>query len=127
VGVTPRSVHDERAAVLADCFGKGFRPILNNDVPPATLTGQSGVEGWSIRVVAILECGDDNVALETGFTLHKVMRKKRCENGLRKGYYGLALDGAAVDGDISEVRKELLGTVLRLDKLEQLRRIVNEL
>jgi len=41
--------------------------------------------------------------------------------------YGLALDGAAINGDISEVCEELLSTVLRLHKFEQLRCIVDEL
>jgi hypothetical protein len=41
--------------------------------------------------------------------------------------YALAFDGAAVDGNISEVCKEFLGTVLRLNQLEQLGRIVDEL
>jgi hypothetical protein len=39
----------------------------------------------------------------------------------------LALDRAAIDGNISEVRKELLSAVLRLHKFEQLGRIVDEL
>jgi hypothetical protein len=42
-------------------------------------------------------------------------------------YYGLALDGATVNGNVSEVRKELLGAVLRLYKFEQLLRIIDEL
>ena len=41
--------------------------------------------------------------------------------------YGLALDGAAIDGDVSEVCKELLSAVLSLHKFEQVGRIVNEL
>ena len=41
--------------------------------------------------------------------------------------YSLALDGAAIDGDVSEVCKELLSAVLRLHKFEQVGRIVDEL
>jgi hypothetical protein len=48
-------------------------------------------------------------------------------NNSRGKVYGLALDGAAIDGDISEVCKELLSAVLRLHKFEQLGRIVDEL
>ena len=48
-------------------------------------------------------------------------------HNLRGVSYGLALDGAAIDGNISEVRKELLSAVLRLHKFEQLGRIVDEL
>ena len=44
-----------------------------------------------------------------------------------KEYYGLALNRAAVNGDVSEVRKELLGAVLRLHKLEQLRCVIDKL
>ena len=47
--------------------------------------------------------------------------------GREKEIYGLALDGATIDGDVSEICKELLGAVLRLYELEQLRRIVDEL
>lgn len=76
MGVTPRSVHDECAGVLADCLGKGFRPILNDDVPPTAFTWETSVEGGTVRVIAVLERGDDNLALETGFTLYKVIRRK---------------------------------------------------
>jgi hypothetical protein len=47
-------------------------------------------------------------------------------NNSRGEDYGLALDGAAIDGDISEVRKELLSAVLRLHKFEQVGCIVDE-
>ncbi len=50
-----------------------------------------------------------------------------CDNNSREESYGLALDGAAIDGEVSEICKELLGTILRLHKLEQLGRIVDEL
>lgn len=40
------------------------------------------------------------------------------DNILREESYGLALNGATVDGDISEVCKDFLGTVLRLHELE---------
>jgi hypothetical protein len=41
--------------------------------------------------------------------------------------YGLAFDGATVDGDVSEICKELLSAILRLHEFKQLRRIVDEL
>jgi len=44
-----------------------------------------------------------------------------------KEIYALALDRAAVNGDVSKVCKELLSAVLCLYKLEQLRRVVDEL
>jgi hypothetical protein len=48
-------------------------------------------------------------------------------NNSRGEDYGLALDGAAIDGDISKVCKKLLSAVQRLHKFEQLGRIVDEL
>jgi len=41
--------------------------------------------------------------------------------------YGLALDGAPIDGDVSKVCEEFLGAVLRLHKSKQLRGIIDEL
>ncbi len=90
MGITPRSVHDECAGVLADCLGESFRPMLNDDVPPTTFAGETGVEGGAIGVVAVLERGDDDLVLETRFALHnKVMRTSRDnrqgEGNLRSG------------------------------------------
>jgi hypothetical protein len=48
-------------------------------------------------------------------------------NDSRGERYRLALDGAAIDGDVSEVCKELLSAVLCLHKFKQLGRIVDEL
>jgi len=41
--------------------------------------------------------------------------------------YDLSLNGASVDGKVSEVRKEFLGTVLALDELEQVGSVIDEL
>jgi hypothetical protein len=41
--------------------------------------------------------------------------------------HGLTLDGASVDGEVSEVSEELLCAVLRLHKAEEIWRIVDEL
>lgn len=40
VRITPRSVHNERAGVLADGLGESFWPFLDDDVPPTKFTGQ---------------------------------------------------------------------------------------
>jgi hypothetical protein len=45
--------------------------MLNDDVPPTTFAGQTSVKGRSIRVVAVLELGNDDLVLETRFTLYK--------------------------------------------------------
>ena len=41
--------------------------------------------------------------------------------------YDLALDRAAVNGEVAEVSEQLLCTVLALNELEKLRRIIDEL
>ena len=41
--------------------------------------------------------------------------------------YLLTFDRAAVDGEVTEVGEELLGTVLALDELEELGGVVDEL
>ena len=123
--VTPCSVHNECARVLADGLGESFWSFLDNDIPPTILTGKRSVEGGPIRVLSVPELGNGDLVLEAGFTLYKVIRRYR-DSRLRESYR-LALNGAAIDGDVSEICKELLGAVLRLYKLEQIGRIINEL
>lgn len=72
--VTPRSVHNKCARILADGLGKSFRSFFNDDVTPTSFTGESSVEGRTIRIIAVLERGDDNLLLEARFTLYKPMR-----------------------------------------------------
>jgi len=49
------------------------------------------------------------------------------EGGEEYPKYLLTFDGAAVDGQVSEVSKEFLGTVLALNKFEEIGGVVNEL
>ena len=72
--VTPCSVHDECSGIFADSLREGLRSFLNDDVPPTTFIRERSVERGSIRIITILECGNDNVILEARFTLQKVMR-----------------------------------------------------
>jgi hypothetical protein len=44
--------------------------MLDDNVPPTTFARQTSVEGRTIRVVAVLKRGDDDLVLETRFTLH---------------------------------------------------------
>jgi len=71
VSITPRSVHDKCPRVFANCLGESFRSLLSDDVPPTTFARESSVEGRTIRVVAVLELRNDNLVLETRFTLYK--------------------------------------------------------
>ena len=48
-------------------------------------------------------------------------------NNSRGECYSLALDGTAIDGDISEICEELLSAVLRLHEFKQLGRIIDKL
>ena len=72
--VTPRSVHDECSGIRADSLGESFRSLLDDDVPPTTFVGERRVEWGAIRIIAILEYGNNDIALEARFTLQKVMR-----------------------------------------------------
>jgi hypothetical protein len=125
VRVTPRSVHNECAGVLANGLGESFWSFLDNDIPPTILTGERSVEGGPVRVLSVPELGNGDLVLEAGFTLYEVMR--RCCDSKSRESYGLALNGAAIDSNISKICKELLGTVLRLYKLEQIGRIIDKL
>jgi hypothetical protein len=46
--------------------------------------------------------------------------------GLELGLADLALDAATVDGKVTQVQQELLGTVLAADQVEQRRGIIDE-
>jgi hypothetical protein len=73
VRITPRSVHNKRTRVLADGLGESFWSFLDDNVPPAIFTGECSFEGRPIRVLSVREFGDDNLLLETGFTLNKIL------------------------------------------------------
>ena len=74
MGITPCSVHDECPGVLANCLGESFRSMLNDDVPPSTFARETSVKGRTIRIVAVLKLGNNNLVLETRFTLLQIMR-----------------------------------------------------
>ena len=106
--VAPGGVHDEHAGVLADGLGEGLGAVLDDDVAPADFAREGGVGGGSVGVRAVDELGNDDLFPEARFSL-------------------LTFDRGTVDGEVSEVTEELLGTVLALNELEQLRSVVNEL
>jgi len=107
VGITPCGVHDEGTRVLPDSLGERLGTMFDNDVAPANSAGHGGVERGSGRVFPVGELRDDDVGLETGFA-------------------NLTLDGTSVDGEVSKVGKEFLGTVLTLHELEEIGSVVNE-
>ena len=104
MGVTPGSVHQETALVVADSLCECLRTLLLDDVAPSLLARLGDINLGAVRADDI---GDDDLALEFGLP-------------------DLALDAAPVDGNVSEVRQELLGTVLAADQVEQLRGVIDE-
>jgi hypothetical protein len=74
VRVTPCSVHNECAGVLAYGLGESFWSFLDDNVPPTIFAGERSIEERPIRVLSVLECRDDNLFFEAGFTLHKLVR-----------------------------------------------------
>jgi hypothetical protein len=108
VRITPSGVHDQRAGVLTHGLGERLGTLLDDDVTPADGAWLRCVERRACRVVAVLERWDDDVGFEARLA-------------------GLTLDGAAVDGQIAEVGKELLRAVLALDELEEVGGIIDEL
>jgi hypothetical protein len=76
VRIAPCSVHNECAGVLADGLGESFWSFLDDDVPPTIFTGERSVKGGPIRILSVPKLGDDDLILEAGFTLYKVMRRR---------------------------------------------------
>lgn len=104
MGVTPGGVHDKSTGVSADSLCKGLGALVDDNVAPTPLVGDRGVDSVALCVG---DGGDESLSLEAWLT-------------------ALALDGRAVDDKVAKVSKELLGTVLRLDELEELGCVVNE-
>ena len=104
MGIAPSGVHDEAAFVGTNGLGEALRALLEEDVPPT-------LSAWlrSVDLVAVLvgKSGNGDLALELGLT-------------------DLTLDLTAVDSEVAEVRKQLLSTVLRTDKVEKRWRVVDE-
>ena len=69
VCITPSSVHDETAWVLANGLGKGFGTLLDDDVAPTDFARHGSIQWWTILVFPVDEFWYDNVIFETRFTL----------------------------------------------------------
>lgn len=104
VGVTPGGVHEKTSLVGADSLGKGLGALLDKNVSPAGLARLADIDDGTVLARNV---GNDDLALE-----------------LRLAH--LALDGRAVDGDVTEVGQQLLGSVLAANEVEQLRSVVDE-
>jgi hypothetical protein len=104
MSITPSCIHEKAALILADGLSKGFWAFLNNDVSPTLLAGHRSV---NLLSSLIKEFWHDNFTLELWLS-------------------NLPLDATSVDGKISQVGQQFLGTVLAADKIEQLRGIIDE-
>ena len=104
MGVTPGRVHDKTSLVGADGLGEAFGAIVEDNVPPALRAGCRCVDSFPLEIV---ELGDLDLAPEFGLT-------------------NLALDLATVDGKLSEISEELLGSVLGANEVEEGGRVIDK-
>ena len=97
MSITPRGIHDHHAFVLTEGLGKCSRALLDDNVSPALLVWFRAIDRMtSLR----LECRHNDFTLELGLA-------------------DLALDLTAIDGKVTEVSKQLLGTILAADECEE--------
>ena len=125
MSITPGGIHDQATRVRANGLGEGFGALLDDDVAPTDLAWQRGVDGRAVRIVAVLQLGDDNLILETGLSLPR--SSTIAQSDVIPITYHLTLDRASVDDKISEVGKKFLSTVLGDDKLEEVWSVIDEL
>jgi len=97
VGIAPCGIHNHATLVRPNGLGESLGALLENNLAQTLLARLANIDLVAIVVGKLWE---DNLALEFGLA-------------------NLALDAAAVDGDITEVAKKLLGTVLTADKVEE--------
>jgi hypothetical protein len=86
--------------------------VLDNDIAPTDFTRERGVEGRALRVLAVRERRDDDIAFQTGFSLaaSRLVTRRVVEFGRRSAHI-LSFDRAAVDSEIAEIRQQFLGAV----------------
>jgi hypothetical protein len=97
VGISPRCIHDETSRVLADSLGEGSWALLDNNISPALGGWYSGIDSCAI---CKFDFWHDDGAFKFGFA-------------------DLALDLTAINCEISEIRKQFLGTILTSNEREQ--------
>lgn len=104
MGITPGGVHEKAALVVTDSLGEGLGALLQDDLAPALGAGLGDVD----LVAGLVEqLGNDDVALELGLA-------------------NLALDAASVDSEVTQVRQQLLGTVLAADEIVERLLVIDE-
>jgi hypothetical protein len=104
MGVSPSRVHEQSTLVLADSLRESLGSLLENDVSPSLGAG----------------CGSINL-LSGG-----VDKLRNLDFTLELGLADLTLNAATVDGNVTEVGKQLLGEVLAANEIKELRGIVDE-
>lgn len=104
VGVSPGGVHDKTTLVVSNGSSESLGALVDNDVSPSVLAGNGSVD---ILSLTIGDLRNDGLGSETGLS-------------------SLTLDRGSVDGEISKVLQEFLGSVLGSNKLEKLGSVVNE-
>lgn len=90
--------------VVPDSFGEGLGALFNDNVPP---TSQARLASVNSITLSVHNRGDHSLSLETGFA-------------------HLTLDGRSVNGNITEVGEKLLGSVLRVNELEEFGSVVDK-
>lgn len=90
--------------VVPDSLGEGLGTLFDDNVPP---TGQARLASVNRFTLSVHNRGDHSFSLETGLA-------------------HLALDGRSVNGKVTEVGEKLLGSVLRVNKLEEFGGVVDE-
>jgi len=124
--ITPSRVHNKCSRVGTNGFGKFLGAFLDDDITPAGLAWQRSIQRRAVlRVITVLEYRNDNFVFETWFTLEKVEDVSPTTKQIYA--YHLTFDRASIDGEVSEVGKNFLRTVLALYQFEEIRSIVDEL
>jgi hypothetical protein len=104
MGVTPRRVHEKAPLILPDGCGKSFGAFLNKNVSPALGGRYTSI---NLRSRFVKEFWHDDVAFELGLS-------------------NLSFDAATVDCKVSQVRQQLLATVLATNQVEELGSIIDK-
>lgn len=104
MGVSPGGVHDQAPLVGPDGLGKSLGSLLSDDASPT-------LGAWLFHVNDVSRL---------------VMQRRHDDIALELGLSNLTLDLTAVDCKVSKVCKQLLGTVLRADKSEELRSVIDK-
>lgn len=104
VSISPGGVHEQTTLVLANGLGEGLGALLEENVSPSLLARLADID---LLTIGVDDLRENNLTLELGLA-------------------NLSLDRAAVDGDVSKIGQQLLGTVLATNEVKELRGIINK-